>query len=94
MTKLRHLTYTYLYNGNPCLPTNPSFLGGIDRKKSTDLNQLSDLSFKCAVCIKWEVLNTADSGLVWYIFQFPTVFLLITDYCLLITDDCTRSSLH
>ena len=25
-------------------------------------------------------LNTADSGLVWYIFQFPTVFLLFTVY--------------
>ncbi|MFM6056924.1 MAG: hypothetical protein ACKPBT_01625 [Microcystis aeruginosa] len=42
--------------------------------------QLSDLSFKRAVCIKWEVLNTADSALVWYIFQFPTVFLLFTVY--------------
>ncbi|CCI12655.1 hypothetical protein MICAE_1460032 [Microcystis aeruginosa PCC 9806] len=28
--------------------------------------QLSDLSFKCAVCIKWAVLNKADSALVSY----------------------------
>ncbi|AVQ73806.1 hypothetical protein B5D77_23220 [Microcystis sp. MC19] len=40
------MTYTYIHNRNPCLPANPSFLGGIDQKKSTDLNQLSVLSFK------------------------------------------------
>ena len=30
------LTYTYMYNGNPCLPANPIFLGQISARNKED----------------------------------------------------------